>query len=141
MIAQLRAAIEADEPLMDLLHAESQKVYLSGTLGVGEHPADPPRPYVMLGELPGFNYEEVRTVSLARARILQFWAYDRIGTWETIDAILHRWRLIVQNFSYTTGPNGLICMEATNLSTSGGVVDAQYDGFVKSATARLVTNR
>lgn len=141
MIAYLVQEIEARAALIEPLHANSKQVFRKGSLGVGNVPEHPDFPYVVLGELPGDVFGEVRKISSARTRVFQFWCYDRMGDYDVIERVLAEFRKVVNEIAPFWLPDGTICSEAQNLSTSGDLTDPQYDGGMMFTLARFVVNK
>ena len=147
MIEQLELSI-VEDPELVLIFGVQRPVedwfYGPGVLGVGDEPADPPKPYMIYGELPGFAYQTVRETSNAGQRNFQFFVYDEKGDFSRINAILRHLERIVKGMApfEHTDTDGVLwrCSESVWTGISGTTPDPQYDSSVRYGTARFTVS-
>lgn len=135
--ASLVAAIEADAPLLALLHEDSQFVTRLTAVGLGPNAPYPPKPFIVLTELPSTVIPEVQETSNGRLRYFQLWAYDDLGDYTAIDKILARFREVAKAFAPLKTAEGDVCMESKVTEISGDLQDEPYQACAKYAIARL----
>ena len=126
----------------DLTNECGDRIYQAGSLGVGKTPALPQRPYVLITELPGTPYPEVRRTSTAILRTFQIWVYDERGDLELIDKLLgfiHQsvLGLILQK----EGATGAVCIESRWSGDSQDIVMDQSDLNCKYSLFQLTSTQ
>lgn len=115
--------------------------YASSSLGLGENPPVPPRPYMVWNELTDLVHQEVRETSDARNRNFQWFVYDHKGDFTRINEILADLRSLVKGMGDFTTEDGIRCSESHWSGISGQATDDGYDSAVKFATVRFTVNR
>lgn len=118
------------------------RFYASGTLGIGNVPANPDRPYCMYTQLPANAYQEVRKTSTATLRFFQFYVYDDRGDFARIDNILAAVRETIPGLvDKVDTSNGATCIEAIWTGESPDIADDQHDTNVKFGSFQLTSTK
>ncbi|HEU5091128.1 MAG TPA: hypothetical protein VFT30_00495, partial [Nitrospira sp.] len=90
----------ADEVLAELFVSDGEvRIYAASSLGEGEHPEMPTKPYLVWNELPSTSFQEVSETSDAEARTYTFTVYDDLGVFERIDKALKQIRSLVKSMA------------------------------------------
>lgn len=119
------------------------RVYQAGALGVGHTPAKPPRPFMLLSELPALSYPIVRdTLPAAKSRYFQVWVYDDRGDMSSIDKVLTAVETRLNNkLDGLTSASGARCVSSAIQGISQDIVDPEFDLSTRFLTLRLTSNR
>ena len=141
MIEHLIATLEADEELMGFAHPSSQRIFASSSLGIGDHPAEPKKLFLVWNELEPFIHREVEDVSNARDRNIFLWAYDEEGDYTKVDLALFRFRAIVKGMRDFVTADGVRVFESRFTGFSGNLTDSQYHSSCKWASARFTASQ
>jgi hypothetical protein len=117
------------------------RVYPSGTLGIGKNPASPEQPYVQYIELPSVAHLEVRRTSRAVDRTFQVWAYDKRGSYARIDNILSLVReTILGLITEVDQESGARCIEVVWEGESQDLHDDEHDENAKYSLFKLTSS-
>lgn len=115
--------------------------YSSESIGVGENPAIPRRPYIVWNELSDTEHEEVRDTSDCRTRTFSWYVYDTVGDYTRIDRILRLIKRRVKVLGHFTTADGVVCMESRWLGTSGRIPSDGYDSSTKFGSSSHTVSR
>jgi hypothetical protein len=118
-----------------------QRVYQSSSLGVGDVPPEPQKPYVLYTELPSDPYLAVRETSRAKARFFQVYVYDNRGSFVRIERILALIRETLVSLNGTVSPSGVRCTDVQWQGESGDISDEEYDANSKFGNVRFVASQ
>ena len=139
------AAFQADAELGEIFGSgEEARIYAASTLGEGEHPEIPEKPYLVWNELPSTPFDEVAETSDAERRVYTFYVYDEMGVFENIDAALRRIRRLVKDmppFRAGEDPDDDFCMGTKWAGLSNRFNDQTYDSSVRFGTAWFDVNQ
>lgn len=118
------------------------RFYASGSLGIGDTPANPERPYCLFIELPSVPFQEVRKTARATNRFFQVFVYDDRGDYARIDNILAAVRetilgLVLQEDAST----GARCIESIWTGDSQDLTDDQHDTSYKFSLFQLTSTK
>lgn len=143
--AHFVTAFSEDEELAEIFGSgEEARIYAASTLGEGENPEVPPKPYLVWNELPSTSFEEVEETSDAESRFYTFYVYDEMGVFENIDKALRRIRRMVKDMAPFRAGEDLtddFCMQTKWQGFSGRFNDQTYDSSVRFGTARFDVNQ
>ena len=117
------------------------RIYPLGSLGAGDIPADPIKPFMTFRQMPSSRYREVRETSRAERQTWQLYCYDHPGSLLRIDDILGQAELIIESLEGTRSPSGAWCFEALWVGVSQDFRDDNYDAVARFATVQLSTNK
>lgn len=140
MMAHLIGTLETDALLMARLHPNSQEIYQANSLGIGEHPAEPDKPFAVVNELEPFIHRVVEDVSNCMDRNIFLWAYGPEGDYTAVDAVLYRFRDIVKGMRDFVTAEGVRVSESRFVGFSGNLTDSQYHSSCKWASARFTAS-
>jgi hypothetical protein len=116
--------------------------YASSSLGNGDNPAVPTKPYVVWNELPAVAYQQVKKLSDAQLRTFNLYVYDEKGDFTRINAMLRVLRRIVKvDLDHFQLEDGTRCSASEWVGISGNIEDDGYDAIVRFGTARFTVNR
>lgn len=124
--------------LNDLAPGLTNRIYPVGSLGVGDIPAEPDRPYIQYGFDTHTPYAEVREGGGPLRHIMRVFYYDDRGDYLRIDAIHKLVRQTIEGLTTQVSPTGVRCTDAMFLTLGGDLVDNVRSLNVKQATFRLV---
>lgn len=117
------------------------RIYQRGSLGVGDVPASPVKPYLVMGELSPVIHPEVRDTARTVSHMFQFHAYDERGSFIRIERLLYAVRETVLGLVTVVSPTGARCTDAEWTDVSGDLSDAQLDANVKFIIMRVTANK
>lgn len=115
--------------------------FSSESLGKGDNPAQPERPYIVWNELSDQEHPEVRETSDARTRFFSWYVYDRMGDYTLIERILYRIKKRIKALDHFTTADGVVCSESRWLGTSGRIPSDGYDSSTKFGTSSHTVSR
>lgn len=118
-----------------------QRVYQSSSLGVGDVPPDPPKPYILYTELPSDPYRAVQETSRAKARYFQVYVYDDRGSFVRIERILAFIRETLLSLIGAVSPSGVRCTDVQWQGESGDISDVELDANSKFGNVRFVASQ
>lgn len=121
--------------------SELQGIYQLGTVGVGDVPANPPRPFMVMRQMPSTRYQTVRDTSKANRQGWQLYFYDDPGSLLRIDALLAIAELVVDGLEGVQSSSGAWCFESLWVGISQDFRDESYDAVARFATIQLSTNK
>jgi hypothetical protein len=125
-----------------LLAAEvGQRIYQASSLGVGDVPPEPQKPYVLYTELPSDPFVAVRETSRAKARFFQVYVYDDRGSFLRIERILALIRETLVSLVGAVSPSGVRCTDVLWQGESGEITDEEYDANSKFGNVRFVASQ
>lgn len=143
--AHFVTAFSEDPELIEIFGSgEEARIYAASSLGEGEHPEVPEKPYLVWNELPSTPFAEVEETSDAESRFYTFHVYDEMGVFENIDKALRRIRRMVKDmapFRAGDDPDDDFCMATAWQGFSGRFNDRTYDSSVRFGTARFDVNQ
>lgn len=116
------------------------RIYQSGSLGVGTTPAKPQVPFLMYKELVSQPYAAVRETSRAKARYFQFFVYDEPGSYLRIERILQIVRENVLLLVAQVSPSGVRCIDVEWQGESGDIPDPELNTILRIGTARFTVS-
>ncbi len=137
MESLLVAALSADSALQAIV---GDRIFAASSLGVGSNPQVPDRPYVVWNELPSIPFREIRETSNCQARLFQLWAYDEIGDWTQINAMLSHTRRICKALVPVQTSQGYNVSGQEWLGLSGLIADQTYHVNSRFGTVRFIVN-
>lgn len=117
--------------------------YLASSLGEGEVPQMPTKPFVIYNELPDRPYDDMRrsSTTFSRMRSWNITVQDFKGDFTRINNILIVVRRIVRGMTPFQLPDGTIGVDSVWGGISGNLTDEQYDSCLKFGVARFTVNR
>lgn len=129
-------ALMADVPLQDIIGG---RLYPAGSLGTGDIPENPERPYIQYGFDAHLSYPAVREGGGPKRHLLRVWYYDDRGDYVRIDEIHARVEKTVEGLTLQVDPTtGARCTDSMFLTLGGDLTDNVRNLAVKQATFRLV---
>lgn len=117
------------------------RIYQRGSIGVGDTPADPEKPYIVMGELAPGLHPEVRDTARTTSHFFQFHVYDERGSFLRIDRLLSVIRDSVLGLVAVTSASGARCTDVEWTDASGDLSDPQLDANAKFIIMRVTANR
>jgi hypothetical protein len=119
----------------------ARRIYAASSLGKGNVPADPKKPFVVYREVDRIaaNVAKDTAPGVCR-RVFQFYVHDERGSYSRIDRVLELLVQTVVGLTTQRSSSGAVCMEAVWNGTSGDSEDPTYDSNMKFATFTLVSS-
>lgn len=122
------------------------RIYQRNKLGVQSTPQKPQKPFVLVGELPGFptrnrarDGDPSNGQSKAMTYFPQFFCYDNKGSYKRIEEMLEIIEFEICSLEGTKDPiSGRTVMMAKLDTTSQDYDDDDHNAFVKHETIRMV---
>jgi hypothetical protein len=146
--AHVLAEIEADEEIADEFRDDEGELrpfedwmYQASSLGEGENPAIPNRPYIVWNELEDTEHRAVSETSDARTRNLLWFVYDVPGDYTRIDRILYKFKRRIKQLDHFTTADGVVCSDARWLGTSGQIPSDGYASCTKWGSSEFTVSR
>lgn len=134
----LHTSLLANVELTDIV---GQRIYQSSSLGVGDVPPEPAKPYVLYTELPSDPFQAVRETSRAKARYFQVYVYDERGSFLRIERCLALIRETLVSLVGTVSPSGVQCTDVLWQGESSDITDAEFDANSKFGNVRFVASQ
>jgi hypothetical protein len=129
-------SLMANEPLQAIIEA---RLYPAGSLGEGDIPESPERPYVQYGFDAQVPYTAVREGGGPLRHLLRVSYYNDRGDYLRIDEIHALVRQTVEGLTLQVDPTtGKRCTDSMFLTLGGDLTDNVRNLAVKQATFRLV---
>jgi len=125
----------------DLAELVGERIYQSSSLGVGDVPPEPAKPYVLYTELPSDPYRAVQETSRAKARFFQVYVYDNRGSFLRIERILALIRETLVSLTGAVSPSGVRCTDVQWQGESSDVTDEELDANSKFGNVRFVASQ
>lgn len=130
--------IEFPEDDPDMRTSEGKlKVYAAGSLGVGDIPASPHKPFMIIRIMGSARYAQVRRGSRSKRHAVQLYCYDQPGSLLRIDRLLQRASDKLESLEGVRSPSGVLCIGAEATSLSQDFTDEQYEAIVRFATIQM----
>lgn len=129
-------ALRASAAIADEVDA---RIYQSGSLGIGNAPDEPSRPYILFIQLPSVPFPEVRHTARAARRTYQVYVYADRGDYGYIDKVLGLVRETVLGLVDSHESTGVRCLDVRWTGDSQDIVDTLMDLSYKFTTFQLVT--
>jgi hypothetical protein len=117
------------------------RIYQSSSLGVGDVPPEPEKPYILYTELPSDPYQAVSETSRAKARYFQVYVYDNRGSFLRIERILALIRETLVGLSGVVSPSGVRCTDVQWQGESSDLSDEEYNANSKFGNVRFVASQ
>lgn len=135
----MKTLIDATLKATPLLQAEvDRRIWGSGTLGRGNIPPNPKKPYVLYKELQISPFVNVQETSRSSQRTFEFYINDARGSFTKINKISNLIREALLPLEGQRSPSGVFCLRATWGFDSQEFEDNEYDVNIKFVRMNFV---
>lgn len=139
----LSSTIATDNDLLAFLEDRDPSTWLfqKSSLGEGDNPDIPPRPYIVWNESDSIPQAAVKETSNAQWRQFNFYVYDDAGDYGRVNEILRHLRRIVKELAPFTADDGSRCSQSDWVGISGQIEDGGYHLITRFGTARFMVSQ
>lgn len=118
----------------DLAELIGDRIYVMGSTGIGDIPARPEKPFIIITFADAWPYHEVSETSDVERKSVQIYAYQHRGDYTLIDRMLAIVRQTLVGLTGETSPSGARCTGVSYRGTSADLWDEPYDASMRFAT-------